>query len=164
MRAIRRVVETIGALGLGVVMLGLVVGLSFGGQWVYGHFRPDTPKVVRSLIGGEKELDVREYLDSVPRAVRRFGEEAEKCAVVRDQPCLTRAVEDLRSDIGPAVPASASWMGDSHMRLRQALDALVDVHRRAEAGDRSEQFVRDSVSATEELQAAFEEWERHAQR
>ena len=143
----------------------IVVGIAIFGfcQWGYGQARPHIPDPVRSIVGGEKELDVEEYLRSVPRAFERFVAKAEGCKVEGDQRCLTQAVKDTLDDIGDGVSASASWMADAHGQLRAAVIELLEVNRLSET-EQTEALTERVLDAQYGFGVAIEEWLSQAQR
>ena len=153
----------------GTLLLGLLAVLVFVGgfglcQWAKGEARPHVPGPLQSLVSGERDWEVRDYLDSVMMAFEQFNESAEECAITKDQPCLTRAVKDLRRQMGDAVPLSASWISGAHQDLIEAVDSMVAVHERAEHERRSRSLLEDISKASGDLEAALKEWFKQADR
>jgi hypothetical protein len=106
----------------------------------------------------DQTIEADEYVASVQVAFERFSEESDRCAINRDQSCLTDAWESLRDDVGANVPSTASWMGDAHRRLYQSLDRVLAVHERSEGGDRSQGLIDEALASNDELSAALVAW------
>lgn len=130
----------------------------------YGQARPYLPGIVRSLFGGEREFEARDYLDRVDGAFGRFLEESDECRARQDQRCLTEANARLYEGLGDAVPATAGWMSEAHQDLRRAVYDSLTLNERSEAGERTPALIRDVLSAQTRLGVALERWSEAASR
>lgn len=157
-------IKSVGNYLLGAVMLVVVFGVMGVCQYGYGQVRPYMPWPITSLIGGENETMVREYFYDIERALERFVEASDECAKTTDQPCLTNVVRDLRNAIGPSIPASASWMSDSHQRLYESFSVMLDLNERAETGERSPEMALEVLDASIEVGDAVQAWIESANR
>jgi hypothetical protein len=151
-----------GVKGAGTFVLGLgFLALIFGSmalcQVGYGTVRPYIPSPIRSIVGNDYEYEVAEYFDSVENSFGIFWEESEQCRVERDQPCLTVAVQKLYDDTD-YLPATASWMGESHSNLREAIGTLLDLNIRSETEEPTLRVFDESTRAAEVLGTAIENW------
>ena len=161
MEKLRSLGKVVGNWALGFIALTAIIGIMGVCQVVRDEIRPFIPQPLKSLfLGGEATFIVDEYLASVPRAFEMFDDEATKCREIKDQHCLTEAIRRFMNDIGPAVPAEASWMSDSHGRLFDAIRVMLDLNERAEGLESSRDAVREAQAMVAESQASAEEFGR----
>lgn len=155
--------KSFGWLVLGLGVLVLFFGATTICQYGYGQIRPNLPGPVRSFIGGDSEYQVNEYFDTVEQALDRFVDDSTPCSETRDQPCLTKAWENLLDRMPDTVPASASWMDGAHAELMASLTEVVEIHRQSET-DQSILWFNRSLVVQDRAEAAFEDWLEQADR
>ena len=112
----------------------------------------------------ENELLATDYYDWIPAAFDTFYRESEECSVRQDQFCLTKAVERLLDDISQGLYAAPDGMIDVHYSLEGAVRDLLQLHQRAEWGERTARLLAESSMAVQILEATVDEWNVQAAR
>ena len=119
---------------------------------------------MESYTARENELLATDYFDWVPSAFDRFYKESEECSVMQDQLCLRKVVERLLDDIGQGLPGAPEWMIDVHYSLNNAVRNLLELHQRAEWGERTAALFFESGLAALTLEASIDEWNLQSER
>ena len=73
---------------LGVLGIAAIMGVGLVYQFAYGEIRPFLPEPVRSVVGGDKELEAQEYLGSIFDVLTKFFDTPDECGL--NQMCRTR--------------------------------------------------------------------------
>jgi len=127
-----------------------------------GQFLPYLPSVMESYTARENELLATDYFDWIPSAFDIFYKESEECSLMQDQICLTKVVERLLDDIDQGLYAAPDWMIDAHHNLSSAVRNLLELHQRAEWGERTAALFFESGLAALTLEASIDEWNLYA--
>ena len=157
-----------GAVIVGILVLGLLIGSMAICQIGYGTVAPFIPGPLRGLVGNtEYEAANADYFWDIENAFERYAVDADKCQASRDQRCLTAAVQALRDRLNTGVPATASWMSSPHSDLVAAINRVLEVHRRSERTpiiSVSDPLYTESVNAIEQFQSAIDAWVEQSRR
>lgn len=142
-----------------LVIVAIVLFFGWGAmcQVGYGTVRPYLPTPVRAMFGGDYEDSVDDYFDNIERSFAVFLNESEICSERQDQKCLTEAVQKLYDDTD-YLPSEASWMGEAHGNLRDAIGVLLELNIRSETEEPTLRMANEGIRAGEDLAFAIENW------
>ena len=106
---------------------------------------------------------LEDYLTDVELVLARLANEADRCSIDQDQPCLTVAFEVAYEDLGRLHPPDGSGLQAVHDELHRSMGDVRDVHKRSEVELPTEDLLTDSLEAGERFSDAVEGWIEQAE-
>lgn len=110
------------------------------------------------LASEPRSNGLEDYVVEVESVLARLFHETDRCSTDRSQPCLTAAFEVAYEDLGRLHPPDGSGLGVAHDELHRSIGGLRDIHKRSEVEPPTEDFLTDSLEATERFSDAVEGW------